>query len=130
MRDYQPHKNNPYWLEPTVYRRVLALVRDYDRMVRDYNSILHETGGVSDGQPRAASPGDPVSRKVERMDALWSDIRAVETALIQIPAEYRQGVLNNIRAGGWPADVPANRKTWSKWRCRFLFYAAKKMNWL
>ena len=49
MRDYQPNqKNNPYWMEKSVYRRVLAFVRDYDRMVRDYHEILHETA-ASDG---------------------------------------------------------------------------------
>lgn len=126
MRDYQPHKNNPYWLEPTIYRRVLAVVRDYDRMVRDYNEILHETA-AGDGQPGSNTPGDPVARKAERMDRLWEDIRAVEMALIRIPPEYRDGVLRNIQYGGWPSDVPANRKTWSKWRCRFLFFAAENI---
>lgn len=129
MRDYQPHKNNPYWLEPTIYRRVLAVVRDYDRMVRDYNEIIHETA-AGDGQPGSNTPGDPVARKAERLDRLWKDIRAVEMALIRIPPEYRDGVLRNIKYGGWPIDVPANRKTWSKWRCRFLFFAAKNMNLL
>ena len=126
MRDYQPHKNNPYWLEPTIYRRVLAVVRDYDRMVRDYNEIIHETA-AGDGQPGSNTPGDPVARKAERMDRLWEDIRAVEIALIQIPPEYRDGVLRNIRYGGWPEDVPAHRNTWSKWRRRLLFLVAEKL---
>ena len=126
MRDYQPHKNNPYWLERTVYNRVLAVVRDYDRMVRDYTEIIHETA-AGDGQPGSNTPGDPVARKAERMDRLWEDIRAVEIALIQIPPEYRDGVLRNIRYGGWPKDVPAHRNTWSKWRRRLLFLVAEKL---
>ena len=126
MRDYQPHKNNPYWLEPTIYRRVLAIVRDYDRMVRDYNNIVHETA-TGDGQPRASTPGDPVERKAERMDRLWHDIRAIEMALIRIPPEYRQGVIKNVQGGELPVDVPAHRNTWSKWRGRFLFYTALEL---
>lgn len=129
MRDYQPHKNNPYWLEPTVYKRVLSVVRDYDRMVRDYNNILHETAS-GDGQPRSSTPGDPVERKAERMDRLWQDIHAVELALMCIPAEYQQGVLKNIQNGGWPADVPAHRNTWSKWRRKFLYVVADRLKYL
>lgn len=127
MRDYQPHKNNPYWLERTVYNRVLAVVRDYDRMVRDYNEILHETA-AGDGQPGSNTPGDPVARKAERLDRLWEDIRAVEMALIRIPPEYREGVLRNIQYGGWPVDVPAHLNTWSKWRRRFLYLVAKSLH--
>ena len=129
MRDYQPHKNNPYWLERTVYNRVLAVVRDYDRMVRDYNEIIHETA-AGDGQPGSNTPGDPVARKAERLDRLWEDIRAVEMALIRIPPEYRDGVLRNIQYGGWPSDVPAHYKTWLYWRKRFLFFAAEKLKLL
>ena len=127
MRDYQPHKNNPYWLPNTLYRRVLAVVRDYDRMVKEYKEIVHETAS-GDGQPRSPVPGDPVERKVERMDRLWQDIRAIEMALIHVPPEYRQGVLKNIQSGGWPVDVPAHYKTWVYWRKKFLFYAAENFH--
>lgn len=124
MRDYQPHKNNPYWLEPTVYKRVLSVVRDYDRMVRDYKNILQETP-ANDGQPHATTPGDPVERRVERMDRLRSDIRAVEMGLIRVPAEYRKDLLKNIQEGGWPVDVPAHYKTWQYWKKRFLYFVAE-----
>ena len=131
MRDYQPNqKHNPYWMERTVYKRVLALVRDYDRMVRDYREILQESAPSPDGQPRSHRPGDPVARRVERMDALWQDIRAVEAALIRIPAEYRKGVMDNICKGGWPVNVPAHINTWSKWRRRFLYFVASNANLL
>lgn len=128
MRDYQPHKNNPYWLPPTLYRRVLSTVRDYDRMVEEYKELFHETA-TGDGQPRSSLPGDPVERKVERMDALWQGIRAIEMALIRVPSEYRQGVLQNIQSGGWPVNVPAHYKTWLYWRKRFLFFVAENLKW-
>lgn len=126
MQDYQPHKNNPYYLPTTLYRRVLVMVRDYDRMVTEYKEIVHETTS-GDGQPRSSSPGDPVEHKIERMDRLWQDIRSIEMALIRVPPEYRQGVLKNIQSGGWPMDVPAHPNTWSKWRRRFLFWTAKNL---
>ena len=126
MRDYQPHKNNPYWLPNTLYRRVLDTVRDYGRMVEEYKELFHETAS-GDGQPRSSSPGDPVERKVERIERLWNDIRAIEMAMIRVPSEYRQGVLRNIQAGGWPVDVPAHLNTWSKWRRRFLYWVAENL---
>lgn len=126
MRDYQPHKNNPYWLPNTLYRRVLVTVRDYDRMVEEYKELFHETAS-GDGQPRSSSPGDPVERKVERMERLWNDIRAIEMAMIRVPSEYQQGVLRNIQDGGWPVDVPAHLNTWSKWRRRFLYWVAENL---
>lgn len=129
MRDYQPHKNNPYWLEPTIYRRVLTVVRDYDRMVRDYNNILAETIS-DDGQPRSSSPRDPVAQKVEHADRLWQEIHAVEMARKCIPQEYRQGVWENVQHGGWPVDIPAHYKTWLYWRKRFLFSTAKNLKLL
>ncbi len=124
MRDYQPHKNNPFWLETTVYKRILSLVRDYGRMVRDYQEILHETVS-GDGQPKGGLPGNPVERKAERMEVLWKDIWAIERALLTVPEEYRQGVMENICHGGWPTNIPAHHKTWLYWRKRFLFFVAR-----
>lgn len=43
MRDYQPKKQNPYHLPHTLYRRVLALVRDYPRMVQVREAIIYES---------------------------------------------------------------------------------------
>ena len=40
MKDYQP-RIEPYRLERSVYRRVLAVARDYERMVRDYRDSLY-----------------------------------------------------------------------------------------
>ena len=126
MRDYQPNKkNNPYWMEKSVYRRVLAFVRDYDRMVRDYHEILHETA-ASDGQPKTHAPGDPVERKIERMDAIWGDIRAIEIALMEVPPEYRSPVMRKVITDKWPVNVPAGKNLPGYWKKRFLYRVAKK----
>ena len=131
MRDYQPNqKNNPYWMEKSVYRRVLAFVRDYDRMVRDYHEILHETGAASDGQPKTHAPGDPVERKIERMDAIWGDIRAIEIALMEVPPEYRSPVMRKVITDKWPVDVPAGKNLPGYWKKRFLYRVAKNKRFI
>lgn len=127
MRDYQPHKSNPYWLPKTLYRRVLVTVRDYDRMVEEYREIAHETAS-SDGGARSSRPGDPVERKVERMDRLWQDIRAIEMALIRVPAEYRQGVLEKVMTDHWPANIPVGKNGPGRWKSKFLYWVAKNEN--
>lgn len=125
MRDYQPKQKNPYWLERSVYLRVLALVRDYDRMVRDYQAMLYEGGAAQDGQPRAHIPGDPVERKVERMEVLWQDIHAIESALMSVPPEYRKSVLHKVISDKWPVDVPVGKNLPGYWKKRFLYRVAE-----
>lgn len=129
MRDYQPHKNNPYWLEPTVYKRVLSVVRDYDRMVRDYNNILHETAS-GDGQPRSSTPGDPVERKAERMDRLWQDIHAVELALVRVPEQYQKPIMQKVKDDYWPANVPIGKNGPGYWKKRFLYWVAENKHFV
>ncbi len=126
MRDYQPRRN-PYYLEHTLYRRVLALVRDYPRMVKLREAIIYESPCGSGGK---GGPGRPTESKALRMAVLDDDIRAVERAAERIPREYRQGVLDNLLLGRRMDDLPGARSTWSRWRGRFLWYVAKNRHWL
>ena len=91
MRDYQPKKQNPYHLPHTLYRRVLALVRDYPRMVQVREAIIYESPENAGGR---SSMGRPTENKALRIETLSDDIRAIERALDKIPREYRQGVLD------------------------------------
>lgn len=129
MRDYQPHKNNPYWLPNTLYRRVLAVVRDYDRMVEEYKEIVHETAS-GDGQPRSPVPGDPVERKVERMDRLWQDIRAIELALARIPKDLQKPIIQKVKTDHWPMDVPIGKNGPGYWKKRFLYWVAENKHFV
>lgn len=54
MRDYQRKLNNSWHLPRTLYRRVLAVIRDYDRQREEINNILYGTAehdGLSSGVP-------------------------------------------------------------------------------
>lgn len=126
MRDYQA-KKNPYYLEHTLYRRVLALVRDYPRMVEMREAILYESPKEPGG---GHGPGRPTESKALRMATLDDDIRAIERALDKIPREYRQGVMDNILAGRRMDDMIGARSTWSRWRGRFLWYVARNRRWI
>lgn len=125
MRNYQYHKNNPYWLPHNVYMQVLYAVRDYDRLRAEYLNIINETPSP-DGVPGNPNPGDSTAQKAVRALSISNEIDHIERALEKIPQEYRMGVFNNVRYRvNFPVNVPAHRNTWSNWRRRFLYFVAK-----
>ena len=128
MRDYQPKKQNQYYLPHTLYQRVLALVRDYPRLVREREDMIYEspdgTGGGRSGV------GRPTENKALRIATMDDDIRAIERALEKLPREYRQGVLDNVLYGRRMDDLSGARSTWSRWRGRFLWHVAKFSRWI
>lgn len=127
MRDYQRKLNNSWHLPRTLYRRVLAVIRDYDRQREEINNILYGTAehdGLSSGVP-----GKPTENAAMRMMQYTGDVEAVERALETIPEEYRMGVLDNIRYGDrFPCT--AHYKTWLRYRQKLIYEVAKKLNLL
>lgn len=131
MRDYQPSKNNPYWLEHTLYRRTLALIRDYDRMKRNHDDIAEQGKSVSniDGMPHGGNGDDQVFNKVADMSVYWEDMKAIEDALQIVPEEYRSGVWNSIMLNRrYPRN--ADPSTYSRHKRRFIWHVARKKGWV
>lgn len=119
-------KNNPWYLEHTVYRRALALVRDYPRMLAARNAIILSTPEGRGGN----GPGRPTEQKALRIAAIDDDIHVVEKALGKIPQVFRQGVLDNVIYGKRMDDLPGARSTWSRWRARLLWHVARGKKWI
>lgn len=131
MRDYQPHKNNPYWLERSLYVRTLALIRDYDRMHKEYIAIATQGKSVSDidGMPHGSNTADETFNKVNSMSAYWQDIQAVEQAFEIVPPEYRRGVWRNITQNvRYPDD--ASKRTYAIHKQRFIWKVAQNKFWI
>lgn len=125
MRDYIPKREFPYKLPRNVYYQALYAVRDYDRILSEYNGMLHDTAS-SDGQPHGTTPGDPVGNMAARRADLSDKLTAIDKALCAIPPEYRKGVSDNVQYGaGYP--YIACMKTWSNYRRKFLFHVAKNL---
>ncbi len=125
MRDYQRKKTNPYILPKTLYRRVLGVIRDYDREKSEIDDILYGTGehdGAGGGRV-----GKPTEGAAVRLLQYSGDVDAVEKALEVIPEEYRKAVFNNIRYGNYFPDNAAYR-TWLRYRQRFIYEVAKRLN--
>lgn len=108
MRDYQA-KRNDWRLPDYAYRQALAVVRGYPEML----ALLQDS----------ARRDRIVSMMLRRQ------VDAVESALAEVPKEYRDGVLHNL-IEQVPLDrLPyAERKTWSRWRGRYLYEVARQLH--
>lgn len=124
---YQPRKNNENWIPHTLYMRVICAIRDYDRMVDEYNDKLAESPAPADGMPHSTQIGDPTSRKAFKVETLHDNIVAIDEAVNSVPLEYRQPILDNIKYNVAFPDY-ANRKTWIKWKGRLIRRAGENLN--
>jgi hypothetical protein len=120
MRDYQCKKNNPYRLRRKLYKRIVDIIADYEQTKQEYDNILYGSS-CPDGQPRGNSVGDPTGRKVEARERRFAEIKAIEQALLEIPPEYRQGILDNICYGAWYPNDAATR-TYKTHKQRFIYH--------
>lgn len=128
MRNYQPQHKNPYILPHNLYMQTLYLIRDYDRLKREYVDSIEETPS-KDGQPRGTRIPDPTASKAIQLENISQKLGAIERSLEMVPVEYRNHVLCKILYGTRYPDY-ASRNTWSMHRCRFIHNVAKRMQWL
>ena len=126
VRDYQPKKNNPWHLPKHLYKQTLCLIRDYNRLKEDYEDAILPS---RDSNYRGSNqPSDPTGTAALRIENMHDRIRAVERAKKEIPEEYQQGVWQNIIYGTrYPED--ADRRTYGRWKARFVYLVAKFMGW-
>lgn len=143
-RHYQPKKKNPFRLPHNVYMQCYYAVKDYERVKSERLEVLHGSSasystytqniGGKDVECRQYGLGsgrisDTTADKAERLVALSAQCEDVEQAIIQVPDEYRKGVLDGILYGcGYPCD--ADPETYRRWRRKFLFFVAKNKKML
>ena len=128
-RDYQAHKNNPYYLQRPLYKMTLAFIRDHDRKVSEYNDLAEASPPPSEGQIRSFTAGSPTERAGIRRAEMRVAIDAVNRALDKVPEEYRQGVWDNItKYKKYPADASA--RTYRTYKQRFIYFVAHNMFWI
>lgn len=125
--DYQRKKNNPYFLPNTLYKRVLAVIRDYDRQRSEIVDILYSLPEKDMTEvPIDNGTGRPTEKKAIKLSLYQNDVDAVTSALEKIPEEYRNGVFRNILYGERFNDTAAYR-TWIRNKQKFVFEVAKNL---
>lgn len=127
-KDYQRHKNNKYFLPNAVYHMTIWLIRDYDRMQQRLDEILLESSSSDDGI-HSGNQGSEVLAKVMKREEYRRKTLAIEEALKMIPEEYQRGVWNSVcHREPYPQD--ADRNTYGRWKSRFIYNVALKMNFI
>ena len=125
-RNYQITKNNPYLLPHNLYMRVLYIIRDYDRMKDEYQEILQLSPPALTGVPGSRELTDPTGDKAIRLAMISGEMHAVDQALMDIPREYRQGLMRNIKYGdNYPNTAHYN--TWRYNKYKFCYKVAKRL---
>lgn len=129
MKEYQPKKNNPYYLPTTLYMRAVYLIRDYDRLKQEYENLPWESPKPLDGQPRGTGIANPTEQKAIRRAVMLDEMKAIEQAERVIPEEYRRQVFENTKDKK-PYPMGASYSTWRRYRQKFIWQVAKNMCWI
>ena len=130
MKDYQPTKNNPYTLPRELYRRILYLVRDYDRICFILDCTASnglQRPDLTDQRAPMGGHADPTARAAMKRIKLIEQVEAVIKALTAIPGEYRQGIVDNIIYGSRFPDI-AHLNTWKRHKARFIYEVASNLH--
>lgn len=118
MRDYQPKRNNPYLLPPNLYSEVKYMIKDFERLNKEYKEI---TDVFSE------------DRNWAKICTVASKISAIKTAMLQIPPEYRSGLFKNImnertKDGYYPCN--ADYRTYQSYKQKLIYSVARNMNYV
>lgn len=128
-RNYQKTKNNPYYLPHYRYMMVMYVVRGYDAIKEEYHTIADYTPPLRMGMPCGSEKANPTEEKGIRLATLSDELHAIEQALLTIPKEYRQGIMQNIKyRTKYPAFAHYN--TWQHNKQKFAHAVAKGLKYI
>ena len=132
MRNYQPHKNNPYSLPKALYNQTIWLIKDYLRIKEKYDNFDISIKSVNYSmcvEIKNRKKANPVETEAMKKAVLKEKINAIENAFREIPDVYRKGIWENIMIDKkYPLD--ADRSTYSRWKQRFIYQVCYNMNWI
>lgn len=119
----------------TAYNRTIYTIRDYPRLEREYD-LLKKNIGVKavtyDGMPKGTFQESGVEQYAIRMADLEQEIGVMQELIDTIPADMREGILNNIYynktfpRNEWGQMIPSLR-TWQREKTKFITLAARKL---
>ena len=135
-REWQQTKLPEYVMPNAVYYQSIWAVRDLERMEERLKEIetidrrsekmkLHDVM-MDPGRRYLSSSGNRVENAAMEAAILQERIDGIQRALLQIPAGYRQCVLDNIVQKGAGIEYPS--KLWKIWKQKFLFSVAKNLS--
>lgn len=131
MRDYQRQKNNKYLLPSTVYHKTLWTIRDYYRVKESLNDLADTSTGIAYDKDKiqTSDNSDMTFNAAVRYGEAKQIVDTIESARSRMPAEYQQGVWNNILFGNaYPID--ADRSTYGRVKSKLIFDVAEGLGYI
>lgn len=135
-REWQQTRLPEYVMPNAVYYQSIWAVRDLERMEQRLREIetfdkRSEKARLQDmmmdpGKRYVTSVGNRVENAAMEAAILQERIDGIQRALLQIPAGYRQCVLDNIVQKDSGIAYPS--KLWKIWKQKFLFSVAKNLS--
>lgn len=119
----------------SAYNRTIFTIRDYPRMVCEYERLKRDTGVKAtsyDGMPKTTMQGNSLEEKAAKLVDLEREIQLIQDALAKAPDDMREGIINNIIYGmRFPLNeygqlVPSLR-TWQREKNLFITRVAHTM---
>ncbi len=100
MRNYQPRKNNKYYLRPGIFKKTLAIVRDYPELWEE-------------------------EKRKEISEQGKRELLAIMQAREALPEEYGEAIFRNLVYGAGTSYMAADTRR--RWRARFLYEVASRL---
>lgn len=112
----------------SAYNRTVSTIRDYPRMVCEYEQLKRDVGVRAtnyDGMPKGNNVGSVLEEKAAKLLDLEREVNDMQDVIATIPADMRDGIMNNILYGmrfpvnGYGQIVPSLR-TWQREKTLFI----------
>ena len=128
--DYQYKRRNQYWMPEERYKMALAYARQYPRLCRMRDDLLH---GAPNKADTASAPkgvkSDPTAQRGINLAKIDDALSVIDKALAKLPQEYRQAILDNVlfKLPSWhvAGKYHIGEATVRRWRARFLWEVAE-----
>ena len=130
-REWQVTQLPEYVLPNAVYYQSLWAVRDLERMENRLQDLMYERQSpkgsmVSESRKKYAGRFSKVENRAMETAILQERVDGIHQALILVPIEYRNTILDNIVLKESVTDQPD--KEWRMWKQKFLFMVAHNLS--
>jgi len=125
MKDYQIRTGSSGVLPGAVYHQCLWIVKDMDRLQEVAGASFRGDMLAEDDFITAGAAA--LKRPPEAEEAAFK-LDCIHRALLEVPPEYREGVLRSIRVRGAGYEDFAHENTWKRWKQRFIYSLAENLN--
>lgn len=128
MKDYQPKKSK-YLMPQDAYNTTLWIIRGYYRFVDLIKYEADTRGAIRYDKDNIQSSNDVdiTFKAAVKIADSREKVRAIDSALSDIPEEYRRGIWENILYHNrYPHD--AAERTYKTYRARFIYSVAYNLD--